>query len=462
MRLQELMGMLEGYFTFALLAVIALGIILLSGYFIVYKIIFKGKRSINTKKLILLGLLIGYILMVIGVTFLNRGSHFLGHIDLSFFKSYREAWYNFSVRHWQFVILNIIMFVPLGILLPLVHARFRSAAWTIGSAFLFTLLIETFQLITGYGIFELDDLFNNLLGGIIGYGIVMGILSIKNKEIKRVALYFSPLLFVTSSFLIVFSYYHYKEFGNLDIVPVGRVDMSEVSITNNVKLSEDKITTPVFLAPSYTKKEADGFVSHFFENLNVDTSDMEVIAYPSEGVYWSKDRFHNIWFRYLDGSYRYIDYSSHTNESSLKDVGEGVLIKNLKDFGIDIPEGEHFQKLDTGIYEWPVLQKVVGNQLIDGSLTVEFYDDDRIKAVDNRLVTYEKVKDVQVKSKQDAYNEVIAGQFQYYNLQKAVSQLHIHEVNLEYHLDSKGFYQPVYAFETTIDGTDLIILIPAI
>ena len=39
----------------------------------------------------------------------------------------------------------------------------KEAVWTIGTAALSILSIETFQLITGYGIFDVDDLFNNIL-----------------------------------------------------------------------------------------------------------------------------------------------------------------------------------------------------------------------------------------------------------------------------------------------------------
>ncbi|WP_175596707.1 VanZ family protein [Bacillus sp. MRMR6] len=44
--------------------------------------------------------------------------------------------------------------------------------WIFGAALLFTLFIESVQFITRYGKFVVDDLFNNLLGAIIRYGII--------------------------------------------------------------------------------------------------------------------------------------------------------------------------------------------------------------------------------------------------------------------------------------------------
>lgn len=196
MRLEEIIGIVRQYFYLALVALIVLGVIFFLAYFIVYKKVLKGEKSLPKKRVLLLGMFIGYVFMVIGVTFINRGSNFPGRMDLSLFSSYREAWYGFSARDWQSLYLNIVMFIPFGIIFPLLHPRLRKAVWTLGIAGLFTLLIESVQLLSGYGIFTVDDLVNNLLGAIIGYGITMGIISLKKKGIKQSFVYFSPLLLV--------------------------------------------------------------------------------------------------------------------------------------------------------------------------------------------------------------------------------------------------------------------------
>lgn len=60
---------------------------------------------------------------------------------------------------------NILLFVPCGILLK----RFiRKSGWCIFACFLISLAIESTQLITGRGIFEIADLLFNTLGGIVG------------------------------------------------------------------------------------------------------------------------------------------------------------------------------------------------------------------------------------------------------------------------------------------------------
>lgn len=463
MRLQEIIGIVREYFFLALMAVIVLGIIFFLVYFIGNKKFSREGKALSKRKLLLVAAFTGYVIMVIGVTFLNRGSNYEGWIDLSLFASYREAWYSSSVRVWQFIYLNILMFVPFGILFPLLHRRFRKAAWTIGMSAFFTLAIESLQLLTGFGIFDADDLFNNLLGAIIGYGIVMGIIALKAKGIKRAFVYFSPLLLVVILSGSMFAYYHLKEFGNLSIVPAHKTDMTEATTTMDVELNDKRMKVPVYKAPSYTKAAADEFVVDFFKGMGLETSDIEDNSYPDTGIYWIRgEKSYSIWVDFLDGSYRYTDFSSHDEDIEQKDADEETLKDHLRKFGIDIPQDSNFRKIDTGTYQWTVDKKTIGNRLIDGSLTVNYYNDDTVKRIDNKLITYEKVRDIEIKSEQEAYQEILDGKFLYFPKDKKINTLHINKVEVSYHLDSKGYYQPVYAFHGVVNGTEMTILIPGI
>lgn len=83
-----------------------------------------------------------------------------------------------------------------------------------------------------------------------------------------------------------------------------------------------------------------------------------------------------------------------------------------------------------------------------------------MKVIDNHLINYTKVRDVQIKSEQEAYKEILDGKFQHYPENKVIETLQIHNVEVSFHLDSKGYYQPVYAFHCTIDGMETMILFP--
>ena len=125
MRIHELLYFFKTYFLFGVMGLIILALLGTLGYFIIYKRILKGNKKFSKKQIIFGSLFIAYIIMVFGVTFLSRGSHFQGSMNIHFLSSYRDAWNSFSLRSWQFIILNIFMFVPFGFLVPLLEKRFH-------------------------------------------------------------------------------------------------------------------------------------------------------------------------------------------------------------------------------------------------------------------------------------------------------------------------------------------------
>ncbi|MEO4055194.1 VanZ family protein [Solibacillus sp. CAU 1738] len=463
MRLQEIIGILRGNIFFAFSALIVLSILFLIAYYVIYKKFLGEKKGINKKRFLLVGLFLSYLLMVLGVTFLNRGANnFSGSVNLSLFSSYREAWYLFSVRHWQFIYFNILMFVPFGMILPLLHSRFQKVRWTIGLAMIFTLSIETVQYITGFGIFEFDDLFNNVLGAVIGYGFTMGVMAYKSKGIKQSIAFFSPFLLVILFSFGMIAYYETKEFGNLSIVPSSKTNMKNTTVTTSIQLNNERDTAIVYKAAGLTNESAEQFVKNFFEGMQLDSSNMEIISYQNEAIYWlGENRTHNMWVDFLNGSYRYQDFSSFDENVKPQVSDENTLKNRLKEFDITIPQQADFKQLKTGTYEWTVDKLEVDNQLIDGSLKVDYYDDDTVKGFDHQIVTYDKAKDIQLKGELAAYEEILAGNFKY-NENKRIKTVQIEQVDLSYQLDSKGFYQPVYAFSTLIDGKEVTILVPGI
>ncbi len=65
---------------------------------------------------------------------------------------------------------NILIFMPFGFFLPMA-SRYRSFWTTLFASFALSLGVEMFQFLTRVGSFDVDDLFLNTLGGILGYAI---------------------------------------------------------------------------------------------------------------------------------------------------------------------------------------------------------------------------------------------------------------------------------------------------
>lgn len=67
---------------------------------------------------------------------------------------------------------NIALFVPLGFLLPVLPHRHNATLRKVFiCGFCFSAFIEITQYITGRGLMEFDDLFNNTVGALLGFGI---------------------------------------------------------------------------------------------------------------------------------------------------------------------------------------------------------------------------------------------------------------------------------------------------
>lgn len=86
---------------------------------------------------------------------------------------------------------------------------------------------------------------------------------------------------------------------------------------------------------------------------------------------------------------------------------------------------------------------------------------DSIKRISNNIIKYKKVRDVSIKSNEEAYKELEQGKFNLYKSED-VKTIQVEDISLSYILDTKGFYQPVYNFKSKIDGKDAIISIPAL
>lgn len=81
-------------------------------------------------------------------------------------------------------ILNIIMFMPLGFLLPLIWEKFRNPLRVFLVGLGFSLAIEICQLFN-YRTTDIDDLMMNSLGAILGYFIWVGVINLFNSISKK-------------------------------------------------------------------------------------------------------------------------------------------------------------------------------------------------------------------------------------------------------------------------------------
>lgn len=83
--------------------------------------------------------------------------------------SYIEAFQPGNIELLLQVIMNILMFVPLGMLLPLNFNCFKKNKYVILTALVISVEIESAQGVLQIGMFEVDDILGNVLGAEIGF-----------------------------------------------------------------------------------------------------------------------------------------------------------------------------------------------------------------------------------------------------------------------------------------------------
>ncbi|MFZ1798913.1 MAG: VanZ family protein [Chitinophagaceae bacterium] len=98
---------------------------------------------------------------------IQKGMH---KANLTPFKTIQLMWHGRVSTDTQYKNLggNLIGFVPMGILLPLLFKKLRTVFIVVLVVLLVSLGYELVQLCTGLGVFDVDDLILNTAGGLIG------------------------------------------------------------------------------------------------------------------------------------------------------------------------------------------------------------------------------------------------------------------------------------------------------
>lgn len=106
---------------------------------------------------------------IMGRTYIDRDYHY----NLTPFREIRRFIVYRRTLGW-FVVLsnllgNVLAFVPFGMILPMLTPKCRNFFHIVLLGFDFSLFVETIQLISKVGSFDVDDLILNTLGAALGY-----------------------------------------------------------------------------------------------------------------------------------------------------------------------------------------------------------------------------------------------------------------------------------------------------
>lgn len=122
-------------------------------------------RRLDWVRRIALSLLIPYLFLTLVATVITRTSTTEARLVLEPFRTYRQ--YFTDEFTWFEIRANILLFIPIGFLLPIV---IKKPVWLppiIGIGI--SIIIELIQLITHRGLCETDDVISNTIGFLIGF-----------------------------------------------------------------------------------------------------------------------------------------------------------------------------------------------------------------------------------------------------------------------------------------------------
>lgn len=132
-----------------------------------------------------------YMVMLVYFLFLSDGfGRYPGHGDYAYnlvpFQEIKRFLFNWNVVGPLMasinLIGNVVAFMPFGALIRWVLNRrvrwFQAALYT----FLFSLCVELVQLVTRVGVFDVDDIILNTIGGLLGFAVYYILLLINRRS----------------------------------------------------------------------------------------------------------------------------------------------------------------------------------------------------------------------------------------------------------------------------------------
>ena len=437
-----------------------------------------------------LALLLAYLAGLFSITTMGRLT-WRTELQLHLFHAFWEGWNYFNIHLWTLFFGNIAMFMPLGILLPLVARPFRRWYVTIPTGFGISLVIEASQYLLKRGIADVDDMFCNTLGNALGYCLCMVALSLAEKKPLRGAAYGALPLLSAAAVIGIFATYYTRPYGNLMDGPTFVTDVSDVEWTLDCELSDEPREVGIGYCQPFTHEECLAFATRLIEERGYivgrvenydewmhfegckELPEWETLGtmMPTELIInaYLADRSFNYWSPAgLEDIYgeNYADYK-YLDDGSME---EDYLREALLEYHVYVPQeavmtfkGENDRHLWEdqqgwkGWYTFSADQLREGDKLYDGTIEVCVMKGGEITHIEYDMTELTWVADEPILSEAEAYEKLKEGRVAYgqYIEYEDPSQIYVTSCTLDYITDTKGFRQPVYYFE--LSGTDVYL-----
>lgn len=474
MQFSYVVKLAESYSTLALTAALAAVLVMVFSAFVYYKFFKHEEKELPWTNFVAVGMVVFYLTIVYCATMLNRGHYSSGMAQLGVFETYKNAWYSVDMVEWRNLVLNIMMFVPIGFLLPFTLKLFRRPWATYLFGILCTLSIETLQYTFRCGVFQVDDLINNSLGAMIGYGGFRIVILFKNIILSRkkhwavTLLSQLPLLVVGLCYGVLVCLYFTQHYGNMKYEQMKSYDVSGITFSSDENFDDSKNTAYVRKQEQYDRSEVFKIASHALAGVGFDINPEDCHFYDTKATCYAVDRQAVVWVEYTSGIYTLQNYTqykdSHDNDILLnKNASEEEMRKALAVFDIDIPSNAEFSVDESGMYQFdvPIDFTLADDDIRCGTVSCTYTQNGIVQSLQNFMFSMSQEGAVDIITAKEAYDSIIHGKFSemkwtdnvYYNIHD-ISYIEIESINLNYTTDSKGYMRPYYLAELKINGQD--------
>lgn len=422
-------------------------------------------RSFSWSKAVCWLLLLGWLVVLLFVTLLmRRESGASGGWNWHFLLAWREAWNSFSLKGWLYVLLNIALFVPLGVLLPLMFSSFRAWYRVLPVGFGGSLAVELLQLLTNRGMFDVDDLFTNTLGCMLGWALVMMLITVVVRQTgwgKRLLGYLALPAVFSLTIAAIFGIYALKPYGNLPENAVCTANLHHVRWQVDFTPEDVPDKAQVYAVGRMDKIAAEAFAAQFARQVGAEFDDayyyddLIIFANHSTGDFLNLNQ--------MDGTWEYTLGQEQALDCGLDEVAKETLMPILDAWDLDIPADAVFSTEPGGegflhaVFE--AADSVSGKNRVCGSLDCVLYDRDGkavLYRVVNHMVPLTPHQEESILTPEQALKKLQAGRSFYGMLLSEERDIEVKTCALDWTVDTKGFYQPIYRFTLRLsDGTQM-------
>lgn len=260
----------------------------------------------------------------------------------------------------------------------------------------------------------------------------------------------------------VFFVYDQQPYGNMDILPAAKQDMSVVKIVTELKLS-DKDTSASIYKSVYAEDKA------YIQSIQSGLSELENVTFSGvtrrkdeNYVYNGKDMYGNEFqmnFFFCSGQWSYTTYTESVDKLTEETAQQ---YRNRYETWMKenklLPDSAVFSVQNNNILRWEAAPRQdisAGDKAFqNGSVMMRFDENGTLVDLSYQISWNEYVATEDIISPKEAYVQVEDGNFEQYVPFQQGDVLHIKECELTYIYDTKGFYQPVYQFGGYVNNTE--------